>query len=272
MDNERDIALVQAGIDACVEYWWHDNAGPNLDAAAIAATVPEQFARSAPAVTSEEAVSIRSQYNACCNRDACRRMLDGAAAPAGSGEAVGDERSAFELSYAQEWRSVSQNAAQYPIEHLCNELKEMRQGDKYGEGQDYLNFKWAGWQARALLAVAQQPAPDGEAVAHMRQSSLDALAQHRKNSSMGSYALLASAIPHPDLVALYTRPASPPVNLLVEALKKSMRKWFYEEFEDSLLERMEKAGFIASAEGYSTSMLVSLEVEIEAALAAAGKE
>lgn len=40
MSNERDIALVQAGIDACVEYWGHDNASPALDPAAIAATVP----------------------------------------------------------------------------------------------------------------------------------------------------------------------------------------------------------------------------------------
>ena len=57
MDNERDIALVQAGIDACVEYWGHDNAGPNLDAAAIAATVPAQSARLDPARSGEAVLS-----------------------------------------------------------------------------------------------------------------------------------------------------------------------------------------------------------------------
>ncbi|PTU70812.1 hypothetical protein [Chromobacterium haemolyticum] len=70
-----------------------------------------------------------------------------------------DERAAFELFYAKQWQSASTNAAQYSIEDLCNELTEMRNGDKYGEGQDYLNFLWEGWHARAAIAAAEATQP-----------------------------------------------------------------------------------------------------------------
>ncbi|BBH11755.1 hypothetical protein [Chromobacterium haemolyticum] len=70
-----------------------------------------------------------------------------------------DERAAFELFYAKQWQSASANVAQYSIEDLCNELTEMRNGDTYGEGLDYLNFLWEGWQARAAIAVAEAAQP-----------------------------------------------------------------------------------------------------------------
>lgn len=63
--------------------------------------------------------------------------------------AVPDERAAFELFYAKEWRKFSQSTERFSVEFLANELKEMRNGDQYGEHQDYLNFMWEGWKARA---------------------------------------------------------------------------------------------------------------------------
>lgn len=48
-----------------------------------------------------------------------------------------------------------------------------------------------------------------------------------------------------------------------DELRKSVRKWFYESFDCDLLEKMEKAGFIAQAEGFSVSVMAELELEIE---------
>lgn len=64
-----------------------------------------------------------------------------------------DERALFELAYAKDWQAASPLARKHSLEHLCSELREMRVGDTYGEGQSYLNFKWEGWQARAALAA-----------------------------------------------------------------------------------------------------------------------
>ncbi|RKQ61198.1 hypothetical protein C8E02_0965 [Vogesella indigofera] len=70
------------------------------------------------------------------------------------------------------------------------------------------------------------------------------------------------------IAAAESAQAQQPADGVGIAMKSAMRKWFYEEFEDELLANMEAAGLIAQAEGYSISMLASMEVEIDAALAA----
>lgn len=53
----------------------------------------------------------------------------------------------------------------------------------------------------------------------------------------------------------------------VETIKQSVnsvaKQWFYEEFEDDLLEKMERHGLIAQAEGYSLSMIAELQATLE---------
>ena len=44
---------------------------------------------------------------------------------------------------------------------------------------------------------------------------------------------------------------------------KAATKWFYETFDDDLLEQMEKHGLISQAEGFSTSAIADLQVAIE---------
>jgi hypothetical protein len=43
----------------------------------------------------------------------------------------------------------------------------------------------------------------------------------------------------------------------------AMKKWFYESFDDDLLDRMEKHALIAQAEGFSMSLLAEMEIELE---------
>jgi len=49
------------------------------------------------------------------------------------------------------------------------------------------------------------------------------------------------------------------------AATAAAKKWFYESFDDDLLENMQKAGVIAQAEGFSISVIATLQLEIEQA-------
>jgi hypothetical protein len=53
------------------------------------------------------------------------------------------------------------------------------------------------------------------------------------------------------------------------AATAAAKKWFYESFDDDLLEKMEKADVIAQAEGFSISVIATLQLEIEQAFDAA---
>ena len=44
------------------------------------------------------------------------------------------------------------------------------------------------------------------------------------------------------------------------------KRWFYEAFEDDLLENMQEAGLIAQAEGFSLSCIGELQAHIESAV------
>jgi hypothetical protein len=46
--------------------------------------------------------------------------------------------------------------------HAADDVKALREGDTYGEGRDYLNARWEGWQARAAL-TAEKVANGAEA-------------------------------------------------------------------------------------------------------------
>jgi hypothetical protein len=50
-----------------------------------------------------------------------------------------------------------------------------------------------------------------------------------------------------------------------EAIRKAAKKWFYQSFDDDLLEKMQKHGLIAQAEGFSISVMAELELEMEEA-------
>lgn len=50
-----------------------------------------------------------------------------------------------------------------------------------------------------------------------------------------------------------------------EVIRAAAKKWFYESFDCDLLERMERAGLIAQAEGFSISVMAELELEMESA-------
>jgi hypothetical protein len=43
----------------------------------------------------------------------------------------------------------------------------------------------------------------------------------------------------------------------------AMKKWFYESFDDDLLEQMEKCNLIYQAEGFSVSLLAEIENELD---------
>ena len=53
------------------------------------------------------------------------------------------------------------------------------------------------------------------------------------------------------------------------AATAAAKKWFYESFDDDLMEKMEKAGLIAQAEGFSISVIATLQLDIEQAFDAA---
>uniref|UniRef100_UPI003F7A695F hypothetical protein n=1 Tax=Chromobacterium amazonense TaxID=1382803 RepID=UPI003F7A695F len=78
-----------------------------------------------------------------------------------SAPAVPDERAAFEQAYAKIWAEQTGADARRQAQMVLD-LKEMRDGNTYGDGRNYLNFKWEGWQERAMLAAAPQPKEGGE--------------------------------------------------------------------------------------------------------------
>ena len=57
-------------------------------------------------------------------------------------------------------------------------------------------------------------------------------------------------------------------SVVPEVIIRAAKRWFYEEFEDDLLEQMEQKGLIAQAEGFSLGILASLEVAINEAMQA----
>lgn len=56
---------------------------------------------------------------------------------------------------------------------------------------------------------------------------------------------------------------------LKSAVGRAARKWFYESFDGDLLELMQKAGLIAQAEGFSLSVIATLQLDVESAIDAA---
>ena len=69
------------------------------------------------------------------------------------------ERAAFEADYAKVWNADMKESG-WNADHTPDDVKDLREGDTYGEGRDYLNARWEGWQARATSpqATATQPA------------------------------------------------------------------------------------------------------------------
>lgn len=57
-----------------------------------------------------------------------------------------------------------------------------------------------------------------------------------------------------------------------EEIRAAAKKWFYQSFDCDPLEKMEKAGLIAQAEGFSISVMAELELEMESAFSAAQSE
>ena len=49
-------------------------------------------------------------------------------------------------------------------------------------------------------------------------------------------------------------------------IRYATKKWFYESFDDELLEKMQNHGLIAQAEGFSISVMAELELEMESAM------
>lgn len=50
------------------------------------------------------------------------------------------------------------------------------------------------------------------------------------------------------------------------AVLLASKKWFYEAFEDELLEQMQKAGLIDQAEGFSAGIIATLQLDLEQAI------
>ncbi|MFM0044060.1 hypothetical protein [Paraburkholderia sediminicola] len=70
------------------------------------------------------------------------------AAPQPSALVLDDERAAFEMDYAKIW-NVAMKEDGWNADHTADDVKNLREGNTYGEGRDYLNTRWEGWQARA---------------------------------------------------------------------------------------------------------------------------
>lgn len=88
-----------------------------------------------------------------------RRALESRASNAG--EAVADERAAFEGAYASNLnaQSIAERWGLKP--YTVADIAAMRVGDSYQEGHHVLNACWTLWQARAALATAQMWQKDG---------------------------------------------------------------------------------------------------------------
>ena len=249
MDNERDIELVKAGVLAkytAVRDSGHYPSGadlPDVDYAAIAATVPAQSARLDPARSGEAVLSddelvqlstyvaIREVTREDSSRDIC--IKQGRAIiramqlkqPAPDGEAVAwpqgycrdpngkiippegkyeDFNFGYEMGFSEGMR-IQNNAAKKTAVP-CNLLYRLQH-----HVEDKSNTAFARSTMRELLQLltehaAQQPAPDGEAVAWVEVV----------DSYEGPYNFHGLKLLPVGKHQLYTRPA--PVNQLVEAL------------------------------------------------------
>ncbi|WP_321814615.1 MULTISPECIES: hypothetical protein [unclassified Paraburkholderia] len=71
-----------------------------------------------------------------------------------------DERAAFERDYVAVWNKALTDAG-WTAAHTIDDVKDLREGDTYGEGRDYLNGRWEGWQARATQQATMCPACGG---------------------------------------------------------------------------------------------------------------
>jgi hypothetical protein len=86
-----------------------------------------------------------------CGTDAAPTPERADADTAGA-QSAEQERERFEADYAVVWnRSMHENG--WASDHTADDVRALREGDTYGEGRDYLNARWEGWQARVALAA-----------------------------------------------------------------------------------------------------------------------
>jgi Lar family restriction alleviation protein len=81
-----------------------------------------------------------------------RRAPSASIADTAGAQSAEQERERFEADYAVVWnRSMHENG--WASDHTADDVRALREGDTYGEGRDYLNARWEGWQARVALAA-----------------------------------------------------------------------------------------------------------------------
>jgi hypothetical protein len=118
----------------------------------VAATVPEGYAlvpiKPDDAMQTAGAQAVRMDttvINKIWTANAVFRAMVAAASPAADSQ---DERAAFEADYAIEWNAaMTENG--WNGGYTADDVKALREGNTYGEGRDYLNARWEGWQAHA---------------------------------------------------------------------------------------------------------------------------
>ena len=60
--------------------------------------------------------------------------------------ALSDERDAFEASYVVSWNAALETNG-WNGDYTVDDVKNLRNANDYGEGREYLNGCWDGWQA-----------------------------------------------------------------------------------------------------------------------------
>jgi hypothetical protein len=75
--------------------------------------------------------------------------------PSPTAVALDGERAAFEADYAKVWNAAMKENG-WNGDHTADDVKDLREGDTYGEGRDYLNARWEGWQARSAPQPVEQ--------------------------------------------------------------------------------------------------------------------
>jgi hypothetical protein len=91
-----------------------------------------------------------------------RALLSASIADTAGALSAEQEREQFEADYATVWNAALKNNG-WNGDHVAGDVKDLREGDTYGEGRDYLNARWEGWQARAALnAPASQERADAD--------------------------------------------------------------------------------------------------------------
>jgi hypothetical protein len=83
----------------------------------------------------------------------CLTCIDKELESRGSAVALDDERAAFEADYAKVWNAALKENG-WNADHTADDVKDLREGNTYGEGRDYLNARWEGWQARTASPQA----------------------------------------------------------------------------------------------------------------------